>query len=344
MKIGLIFGGKSSEHEVSMVSAANISKELNREYYDVVNFGITKKGKWISYRDQYPQTISSDIEGEGAIQGDLIKELEQCDILFPVLHGPYGEDGTIQGFFEMLGKAYVGCDPLSSAICMDKAMTKQVCLNNGIHTSPFVAFTQDEWSLKRQAILKKIEDNLIFPVFVKAVHLGSSIGVYKVEKLEELPFFIKQVLQYDNKVLVEQQLIGRELEFAVLGNSRRVTFPPGEVLTGGKVYDYEAKYGDQFFQVAAVANGLSDEQIKGFSEIALKCYQVLSCQGMARIDYFLDSEGTLWLNEVNPIPGFTSKSLFPKICEANHLPFCRVLDKFVILGLHRHRQKRKLKV
>lgn len=342
--MGLIFGGKSSEHEVSLVSAANVSKLLNRDYYTVSHFGITKQGRWTSYGDHFPQTVEVDEEDGSLIPGEVLQQLEECDLLFPVLHGPYGEDGAIQGLFEMLGKPYVGGSVLSSALCMDKAMTKEVCLGRGIRTLPFMVLTQEAWRGNSRAILREVQEKLTFPVFVKAVHLGSSIGVYKVESPDRLSASIQQAFRVDTKLIVEQGVVGRELEFVVLGNSRLLTFAPGEILTGGKTYDYAAKYGDHSFQITPCAEDISEEQKEAFCSIALNCYEVLGCQGMARIDFFLDQAGALWLNEVNPIPGFTAKSLFPKICEQNGWPFERILDKLIILGLHRHLQKDRLRV
>ncbi len=231
--------------------------------------------------------------------------------MFPVLHGPYGEDGTIQGMFEMADKPYVGCDHRSSAIAMDKVFTKLICMSQGVETSRFIAFTRGEWNQRSPKIINDILQ-LNFPVFVKAAHLGSAIGVIKVNYVDDLIDAINEAFEVDQKILVEEEVRGRELEFAVIGNDSPKTFPPGEVLTHGKVYTYEAKYGLKGFKTSSKAD-ISVELIEQGRELALTCYRALGCEGMARIDFFLDEDGKYWLNEINPIPGFTEISLYPKI-------------------------------
>lgn len=337
--MGLIVGGRSSEHEVSLKSGRSVSDNLNRTFYEVSNFLITKEGEWY----QFPRFPDGD-RTKGIPLGANFQSLVDCDILLPILHGSYGEDGTMQGFFEILGTAYVGCDHRASANCMDKALTKSLCQHQGIKTAEFIFFTRSDWKENRKELLEEINTRLSYPVFVKGNHLGSSVGLYKVSVEKELEARIDDAFMYDSKIIVEEGIDGREIEFAVYGNNRPHAFPPGEVITNGEVYDYEAKYGDKGFSTVSTAT-LTEEQVKEGCELAKQCYQYVGCQGLTRVDFFLDKSGIFWLNEMNPLPGFTNISLFPSICQANGMSFERLLDTLIILGLDKQRAKeRKEKV
>jgi D-alanine-D-alanine ligase/UDP-N-acetylmuramate--alanine ligase len=320
------------------MSGRAVSDHLNRAFYQVEHFLITKQGEWHQY-NQFPDCDG----GQGKCLGANYEDLIDCDILFPILHGSYGEDGTMQGFFEILGKAYVGCDHRSSANCMDKALTKTICQHQGIKTPKFIHFTHYDWKCERKSINEQIIDQLFFPVFVKGCHMGSSVGLYKVLCKEDLEEKVDQAFVYDRKVIVEEGIVGREIEFAVYGNEKAHAFPPGEVITNGEVYDYSAKYGEKGFPTLSRAD-LNEEQVKEGCRLAEKCYQYVGCQGMTRVDFFLDEQGEFWLNEMNPIPGFTPISLFPSICQANGMSFRVILDELVVLGLHKHRMKSRREV
>lgn len=339
MKIALIVGGRSSEHEISLKSGKSVADKFNDAFYDILYFYIDKIGRW-SVHDEFPSVISHGKIKNNLMPSEVMDSLMECHVMFPVLHGTYGEDGTIQGLFEILDKPYIGCDYRSSAIAMDKAFTKLICTSYGISTSPYISFTDYEWKLNYDEIFKNIIEKLNFPLYVKPSHLGSAIGVNKVEDVSLLKKVILEVLTFDNKVVVEEEIIGREIEFAVIGNQEVTVFPPGEVLAEGKLYSYDAKYGEGGFDTSTRAQ-ISDIQLKQGMDLALKVYRILGCQGMARVDFFLDRQGKFWLNEVNPIPGFTSISLYPKICEENGLFFDKILDKLIILALQRHRSKGK---
>lgn len=320
LNIGLIYGGRSVEHHISLLSAEFVKQSFRQEYYDICPVFLPK-------------------ENNTALK-EVFEKLQACDVLFPVLHGPFGEDGTIQGLFEMLGKAYIGMDFRSAAICMDKRLTKTLMTSHGIRTSPFMGFAEHEWRADPRAIQETIHNQLTFPLFVKAPHLGSSIGVYKVEKEEDLSHAIEDAFQYDTHVMVENEIVGRELEFAVLGNADVTVFPPGEICTGGNVYDYEAKYGAHSFATTLQAK-LEKEQLAEGQAFVKRVYRTLGCSGMARIDTFLDEQGRFWLNEVNPIPGFTSISLFPQICEVHGIPPDALMDRLVILAMEEDRRKKR---
>jgi UDP-N-acetylmuramate--alanine ligase len=348
LKVGLIFGGCSTEHEISLSSAQHFCDALNRHLYDMDYFGITKQGRWITGADakRRLEALLENPEEEkewAFFPADAMQQLMECDVLIPVLHGPFGEDGTIQGFFEMLQKAYVGCDHRSAAICMDKALTKKLALLQGVRTPPFVEFSIRQWQAEEEAILQKIEAKLNYPLFVKPVHLGSSIGVAKVNQPSDLRKAIQNAFLYDTLLLVENGIQGRELEFAVLGNDEAHVYPPGEVLTRGKVYDYEAKYGKEGMKTAACAS-IPSHLVEEGKRLALQAYQAAGCCGMARVDFFLDERNVYWLNEINPIPGFTAISLYPQICNYHGLSSSHLMDQLILLALERRRKISRLKL
>lgn len=341
LKLGIAFGGRSTEHEISFLSAENFCASAREEYYDIQHFGITKKGSWISGLDSLEilkQNFKKDHLIDPLMKSEVLNELMACDVIVPVFHGPYGEDGTIQGFLEILNKAYVGPDHASAAIAMDKAHTKKMALVDNIPTLPFVTINHVEWKNDPDKFLKHIQKELVFPVFVKPVHLGSTVGVQKVDHLSNLEEAINSRFHFDYKLIVEQGIVNpREIEFAVLGNENPTVFPPGEIISQGQFYDFDAKYGSNGMKSNPKAD-LTSEQISEGMELALRAYKAIGCSGMARIDFFLDSKGKFWLNEINPIPGFTSLSLYPKICEVNGLGGKDLLDRLIILALERQRR------
>jgi len=332
LKVGVISGGASVEHEVSLMSVKHILASLHADYYDIESFHITREGVWKC------QGCSG---SKAKISKEVLEKILGCDILFPVLHGTYGEDGTIQGFFEILSKAYVGCDYRSSAISMDKAVTKQLLLHAGLPTSPFVTFSRHQWDMNVLEWHCKINEHLHYPVFVKPTHLGSSVGVHKVMTEQELDAAVADAFRYDTHVLVENGIVGREIEFSVLGNDDPVVFPPGEILTGGAVYDYTGKYSANGMPTIARAE-LPAHLIEEGMKLVKGAYEATNCMGMARIDTFLDRGGKFWLNEINPIPGFTQYSLYPQMCAVNGLEGKDLVDRLIILGLERRRTLDKL--
>jgi len=313
---------------------------LNSDLYESEYFCISKSGKW-SLKDEFPtgKQVQESDPSAPVFPENIIKVLQQCDVIFPVLHGTFGEDGTIQGLFEMLHTPYIGCDYRSSAIAMDKVLTKIICSAAGIPVSPFLYYDVNDGKESKFAFCEKIKKELRYPLFVKPAHLGSAIGVMRTDDPDQLEAVIDEVLQFDRKIIVEEEIRGREIEFAVLGNGSPTVFPPGEVLASGKMYSYEAKYGDSGFATDSQAK-CSPEQIELGKGLALSAYKSIGCEGMARVDFFLDQNGNFFLNEINPIPGFTAISLYPKICENNGLSFQKLLDKLIILALRRHRDRK----
>ncbi|MCB1113888.1 MAG: UDP-N-acetylmuramate--L-alanine ligase [Chlamydiia bacterium] len=333
LKMGCIFGGKSEEHEISLISAKGVIQNLDPELFETELFGITKEGVWVS-KDQAKALLESRPFKPAPFD---FQELKACDLVFPILHGPNGEDGTIQGLFEMLKLPYIGCDVESSAISMNKATSKKLAERAGVQVTPFVSFTRSEWALEKGEILKTIKEKLKYPLFVKATHLGSSIGVYKVLDEENLEPKILEAFQYDNEVLVENGVKARELECAIIGEGPWVVSEPGEVMTGGEFYDYDKKYGAESFKTAVQAD-LSEAEKNEVKAIALRTYRAIGCDQMARVDLFLTKEG-IYFSEINPIPGFTPISLFPLMLSASGLSFKTVLTQLALQALKRARNK-----
>lgn len=351
IKLGLIFGGMSVEHDISLISSANIFAALNKEYYDVEQFGITRHGNWI-YGEGARKLLEENQEliqqPNFKISPEIFKKLLENDILFPVLHGTYGEDGTIQGLFEIFSKAYVGCDHRSAAISMDKDLAKRLAIEAGIAVLPFVSFSRYDWETQSEEMLKKIRQKLTYPLFVKPVHLGSSIGIHKVTHEKALIKAVMESFRFDVRLVVENGIENvREIEFALLGNDEITIFLPGEIYTCGNFHDYDSKYGLNPKKAAAefeTQAQLSDDQLSKGMALAKAAYQAMGCSGMARVDTFLDGEGKFWFNEINPIPGFTKYSLYPLMCTANGLSLEKLIDRLVVLGLQRRRQLDRLEV
>ncbi|MCE5316985.1 MAG: UDP-N-acetylmuramate--L-alanine ligase [Parachlamydia sp.] len=338
-KIGVIFGGRSLEHAVSLMSAKFMMDSLNPTLYDVASFGITREGCWLQ-GSAAMQQLEAGVKSEGnlPLPPEILEELSTCDVLFPILHGPMGEDGTIQGFFEMLGKPYVGCDHRSSAVCMDKALTKKLMLLNGIAIIPFVDFSRFEWKRNREKYLKTISEQLTLPLFVKPLHLGSTVGVKKVQSLEGLEAAMEAAFAVDTHILVENGLKVREIEFALMGNGWVTVLPPGEVCTEGKIYDYEGKYGGAKSAPFMPKAELSLELIQEGIFMAQAAYKAAGCSGFARVDFFLDEKDKFWLNEINPIPGCTPTSAYPRICQANGITGQILVDRLITYALESRRR------
>ena len=337
LKLGIFFGGRSTEHEVSIRSARNVAISLNPEYYEPKFFGISKSGTFV-YGPEFLEEEQILRDAKKLIAPDIFAKIQDCDLFFPVLHGSFGEDGAIQGFFETLNKPYVGCDFRASVVCMDKVITKQLMVLNDVKTAPFVYFTNYQWKTDSENLLKRIEKELFFPMYVKPAHLGSSVGVAKVSHLDELKIAIEKALALDDKVLIENEIKGREIEFAVLGNNDPKVFHPGEIMTNGSMYSYDAKYISEMKTNLKV--DLDESLIERGLSLAKKAYSIVGCHGLSRVDFFLDANNKFWLNEINTIPGFTRISLYPAICLANGLTAFELIDRLIILSQDKHRNQK----
>jgi D-alanine-D-alanine ligase len=340
LRVALVFGGRSDEHDVSIVSARSVDRALDRGRFQVVPMAIDRGGLWAdaetSRRVLTESTDRADdvarFEGSHHLDPRLIDGT--VDVAFPVLHGPYGEDGTIQGLFDMLDLPYVGCDTASSALCMDKVFCKRLLAHAGLPTAEWVEIDRGSWADDRDRL---IERSLVIglPLFVKPARLGSSVGITKVTKDTALARAIERALGHGNRVLVEKGLDAREIEVAVLGNVHPRAAVPGEVVPGNEFYDYEDKYLESTSELLAPAP-LSDSMTACVQKIAIQVFRLLGCSGMARVDLFLErGQDLVWVNEVNTIPGFTSISLYPRLWEISGLEYPALIEELIRLALSR---------
>ncbi|MCX6572082.1 MAG: D-alanine--D-alanine ligase [Candidatus Aminicenantes bacterium] len=343
IEVALIFGGRSAEHEISLVSAAAIHKNLDKTRFGVRSIYITRQGLWKAV-----EAPSSDIRTlEGGQASSFLPwagrgegpELA-ADIYFPVLHGPYGEDGTIQGLLEMAGVPYVGAGVLGSALGMDKSATKSILRDQGLPVVPCLVIREEDFRADAGRLLGRIRRSLPLPLFVKPANLGSSVGITKVGKYVQVPAALATAFRYDATALVEKGIRGRELECSVLGNEAPEASLPGEVIPFREFYDYNDKYidGKTTFVIPAE---LAPQTLAKIRELAIAAFKALSCSGLARVDFFLE-KGTnhLTINEINTIPGFTEISMYPKLWAASGLPFPRLLERLIELGFARHRNRK----
>lgn len=349
--VGVVFGGKSGEHEVSLVSATAIINNMPKSY-KVVQIGIDKEGTWYMgphiLNELKNGGISKSkpvrIEVKGGEKACLSTEDEtvEIEVFFPALHGTYGEDGTIQGFFEMLGTPYVGANVLGSAVAMDKVVAKKIWESVNLPVVPYVHFHENYWEAERKTIVRDIEEEIGYPCFVKPANLGSSVGINKAKSVEELEAAIETALSMDHKVLVEQGLDVREMECAVKGNERPVASTVGEVIVGGEFYDYNDKYVDgiSHTDIPADINANTMAQIK---KLSIEAYRALGCIGLARVDTFVQREtGKLYLNEINTMPGFTDISMYPKLWEYDGVSFSVLIDELITYAFDAYKSKRSL--
>lgn len=332
LTVGVFFGGTSVEHPVSLMSAKNIIQSLDLDLYDVKLFGVTQRGKWVYGPDAFER-----LNGEG--EEVPFEQLLKCDVMFPVFHGPQGEDGMMQGFFDTLRIPYVGCDYRSSSICMQKAWTKHAALIHNVPTAPYIEIDAASYRIDPEKWQEQIQARFDYPVWVKAVHLGSSLGVTRAANLAELVLAIENAFSYDDALIVEPEINGREIEFSVLGNTWIRVAPPAEILREGGFYDYEKKYGPNASGVQIPASISPTQRMIG-TELAKTVYRSLGCKGLARVDFFLDTNGHFWLNEINPMPGFTQNSGYPKMWAAGGLSQSKLCDELIVLALHKSRSIR----
>ena len=313
LRVAVLCGGRSGEHEISLRSAESIIQGLDPARYEVERIFITKDGKW------EPRGLSPDPAGNAGI-----------DVVFPALHGTFGEDGTVQGLLELAGLPYVGAGVLASSVSMDKDVMKRLMMQHGLPIADYVLIRRGNGDVA------EICGRLPFPMFVKPANLGSSVGISKVKTREELGAAIDIAARYDRKILVERGINGREFECAVLGNAQPVAAVPCEILPSREFYDYEDKYLLGKSRTVLPAD-LTHEQTAEMQRLAIECYQAVECEGMARVDFLMEgATGEFFINEINTIPGFTSISMYPKMWEAAGLPFGKLLDRLIELALERH--------
>jgi D-alanine-D-alanine ligase len=367
IRVGIVFGGRSGEHEVSLASAASVMANLDSEKYEAVPIGITKTGSWLlgtnpqqllaaeqssgessSVEEQAGQTKAVTLTGDPRLrrlipvqEGEHLGSQGTLDVIFPVLHGTYGEDGALQGLLEMANVPYVGCGVLGSALGMDKEKMKMLFASVGLPIVDYLVYRRNEWERAPEAIVEAIEQRLGYPCFVKPVNLGSSVGVNKVHERAELAHAIDVAAEYDRKIIIERGLNVRELECGVLGNDEPLASVVGEVVSSNEFYDYRAKYIDGKSQIIIPAD-IPQATAEEVRRQSVQAFIALDLSGLARVDFFLEREtGKVYINEVNTMPGFTSISMYPKLWEASGLPYKQLIDRLIELAIDRHADRQR---
>jgi D-alanine-D-alanine ligase len=355
LKVGVIFGGRSGEHEVSLMSARSVLQVMDREIYDITEIGITHDGAWLVGENLLERFLAGDIDQLTSVTmlpdpnrrgffrilykngQEILEHQQDFDVIVPILHGTFGEDGTIQGLFEMANVAFVGAGVLGSSVGMDKGVFKSVMIANDVPVVDGIVVLRSQMGSKMDEILDRAEDTIAsaYPVFVKPANMGSSVGVSKCHNRSDLLEGLMEAARYDRRILIEKGINAREIEISVLGNDAPQASIPGEILPAAEFYSYEAKYHDErseTFIPADIPSGTAE----AMREIAVRAYQAIDCAGMARVDFLLDKDsGKFFLNELNTIPGFTKISMYPKLWEASGLPYPQLIDRLIELALER---------
>jgi len=361
LRVGVIFGGRSGEHEVSLMSARSVVDALDREKYEVVPIGIDKRGRWLvgdamraltegTAGVASPGTLLPDPQDATLMRVErkearpvTLSQVTQVDVILPILHGPFGEDGTVQGLLELADLPYVGAGVVGSAVGMDKAIFKHVMEANDIPIVPWRLILAGDWRQRPEATLDDLERDLHYPLFTKPANLGSSVGISKCLDRAALRAGLDEAAAYDRRLIVEQGINARELEISVLGNEQPIASVVGEIRPRREFYDYVAKYvsdDSELIIPAPIEPGVSERA----RALALRAYQAIDCAGLGRVDLLLDrDDGRLYLNEINTIPGFTRISMYPKLWEASGIPYPELLDRLIELALDRHREKKSLR-
>lgn len=385
LRIGILFGGRSGEHEVSLLSAASILRAIDRKKYDVVPIGITKEGHWLGVGESQAlltgQPAASLADPEFASSKAVLRSgeafaipsaghplqvlqlnasadwgMEQAatdagiDVIFPVLHGTFGEDGTIQGLLELAGVAYVGSGVLGSATGMDKGVMKQLFAAAGLPQTPHLVLLRNDWMADPNRCTRMIEKSLAYPVFVKPANLGSSVGISKVHKRSELAAALNRAAAFDRRLVIEQGVGGpgakpRELEVAVLGNDHPEVSVVGEIVPGGEFYDYKGKYHSDA-SIPTIPAKLTKAEEGQVRDMALAAFRTCDCAGLARVDFLMEparkgSKARIYLNEINTMPGFTSISMYPKLWKASGISYKKLIDRLIVLAGERHEEKQQ---
>jgi D-alanine-D-alanine ligase len=355
LRVAILFGGKSAEHEISVISARNIVAAMDKRKYQIVSIGIDKQGHW--FFDEGARLLRNGKQTQVEFQArrdftavrpgtaptpmlTLRRTLGDVDVVFPVLHGPFGEDGTVQGLLKLANVPFVGAGVLGSAVGMDKDVMKRLLRDAKIPIARFLVF---ERSVASKIDFAKVKRALGLPFFVKPANLGSSVGISKVSVKQQFGRALSDAFRYDNKILIEESIHGREIECSVLGNDNPIASLPGEIVTRHDFYSYDAKYLDEKGAQLIVPAALSKNIVRQVQSLALRTFKTLVCEGMARVDFFLRNNREIFVNEINTIPGFTKISMYPKLWEASGIPYTRLIDRLIQLALERNRRERNLR-
>lgn len=360
IRIGVLFGGRSSEHEVSLMSARSVLNALSRDKYEIIPIGITHQGVWLTGENALDAFVSGNFENltevtliPGPTSGMLyrlvkkpestvLEEMVRLDVVFPVLHGTFGEDGTIQGLLEISRIPYVGAGVLASSVCMDKALFKEVMRAHQLPVLPSVMITSELLEKDPNAALEQAEALSAYPLFIKPSNGGSSVGITKCKNRSDLYEGLLEAIRFDRRVIVERGLSAREIEVSVLGNYHPRASLPGEIIPAAEFYSYDAKYKDEKTELVIPAR-LPEETIKKMQELAEKAYAATDCAGMGRVDFLIDRESEeFFISEINTIPGFTKISMYPKLWEASGLPYPKLCDRLIELALERKNEMDRL--
>ncbi len=355
-RVLLLFGGRSAEHEVSVVSARSVYAAIDRERYDVVLAGIDQQGRWyfggknnesllstttVVPDKQVPARLSTAGTSLVSEDGDDLPDSE-FDVVFPLLHGPYGEDGTVQGLLELAGLAYVGAGVAASAVGMDKALARAIFAASGLPQTQYSVIARSDWRRAQVPVLERLEGEYDYPLFVKPANLGSSVGISKVHDRQELQAGLELASQYDTKLIVERSVENaRELECAVLGNEYPKASGVGEIIPGAEFYDYTTKYIDDQSELVIPAE-LEKSESEAIQELAIRTFKAIDCSGLARVDFFMRPDGSVLVNEINTMPGFTPISMYPKLWAAAGVAYGDLVDRLIQFGLERHLDRKDL--
>jgi D-alanine-D-alanine ligase len=357
LRVAILFGGRSAEHEISLISARNIVAAMDKKKYEIISIGIDKQGRWFFdegarlLRDRSQAKVElQDTNSVGAVlpgasDTPMVRSssgaaIGTVDVVFPVLHGPFGEDGTVQGLLKLANLPFVGAGVLGSAVGMDKDVMKRLLRDAGIPIAKFMVFDSAE---RRKISFGRVRRELRLPVFIKPANLGSSVGISKAARPAEFSRAVKEAFRYDNKILVEENISGREIECAVLGNEHPKASLPGEIITGHNFYSYEAKYIDDKGARLLIPARLPGPVRRRIQQLSVQAFKVLCCSGMARVDFFLRGKSEIFVNEINTIPGFTAISMYPKMWDASGLSYGRLIDRLIQLALQQFRAERRLR-
>ena len=354
-RIGIIFGGKSGEHEVSLLSAASVIRAIDKKKFDLFYIGITREGRWMAV----PRVFGRDIDGDSDITADIVENgswekvgtefnpgdlKEYIDFALPVMHGPYCEDGRIQGLLEMVDIPYGGCGVLASAVAMDKAVSKEIFEKAGLPVCRWELVTRAQVKDSMDDVAKRVENSLGYPCFVKPANMGSSVGISKALDRQQLREALKKALEYDRRIIVEEFIDCREIETAIIGNDVPEAAAVGEILPSAEFYDYNAKYCDGGASKLCIPARLSEETTDRIREMAVKAYSAIDGEGYARVDCFIDKKtDSIYLNEINTIPGFTKYSMFPLLWEAAGVKYHETIERIIELGYERYYAKNSRK-
>jgi len=366
IRVGIIFGGKSGEHEVSLASAYSVARAIDREKYDVVMIGVTKQGGWLAGDNVLAQLAAASptpllknmndaepVKNEDGVAGAQLAPLAAqnaappaplgaIDVAFPLLHGPFGEDGTVQGLLELAGIPYVGAGVAASAVGMDKALMKAIFCAHDLPVADWIVILRNEWQNQPEETIRRVETAFGYPCFVKPANLGSSVGITKAHHWDELTQALAIAAQYDRKIIAERAIDAREIECSVLGNDAPIASLPGEIIPQREFYDYTAKYADDSGTELIVPANIPAETARHAQELALAAFRAIDGSGMARVDFFLErASGRLMVNEINTIPGFTSVSMYPQMWQASGIPYPELIDRLIQLALERDADKQK---